>query len=231
MDSNQNVGFCHCCRSETIFQINDEWLRDHYICTKCLAIPRQRHLQLILDSFFKDWVSLNIHESSPSNDFISRYCKSYSCSHFFEGVELGGSNHGFRCENLENLTFPDASFDIFITQDVFEHIFDPAAAASEIMRVLKPGGAHVVTAPKTKGLRSSYARARLEEGRILYLLEAVYHGNPIGDGKALVTWDYGDDFERLIFDWCNFATTTYVTRDRNLGIDGEFLEVFVTKKV
>lgn len=211
--------------------MNNAWLRDNYICTKCFSIPRQRHLQLILDSYFKGWEALSIHESSPSNDLISKYCSAYSSSQYFEGVELGSMNNGSRCENLEQLSFSDNTFDIFVTQDVFEHVFNPDDAAREIMRVLKSGGAHVFTAPKHKEIQKSYPRAKLENGNISYLMEAMYHGNPVGDGRALVTWDYGDDFERLIFEWSKFATTTYVTRDRNLGIDGEFLDVFVTKKI
>jgi hypothetical protein len=95
---------------------------------------------------------------------------------------------------------------------------------------LKPGGMHIFTAPKHKGIKKSYPRAKLTEGRVEYLLEEQYHGNPVGDGRSLVTWDYGDDFEHLLFEWSRCPTTTYVTRDRGLGIDGEYLEVFVARK-
>jgi hypothetical protein len=54
--------------------------------------------------------------------------------------------------------------------------------------------------------------------------------NPIGDGKSLVTWDYGADFENLVNVWSGYLTSTYVIRDRHMGIDVEFLEVFVTIK-
>jgi len=36
---------------------------------------------------------------------------------------------------------------LHLTQDVFEHMFDPAAAFREIVRTLQPGGAHVFTTP------------------------------------------------------------------------------------
>jgi hypothetical protein len=99
------------------------------------------------------------------------------------------------------------------------------------MRVLKPGGAHVFTTPKHAGLRRSYRRAEIDRiGQVKHLKEPLYHGNPIGDGRSLVTWDYGGDFEFLLWEWAGYPTATYVTRDRNLGIDGEFLEVFVTRK-
>jgi hypothetical protein len=226
----RSPGYCHCCRQETVFQINGVWLRDQYVCLCCFSIPRMRHLQHVLDKYFQGWEHKNIHESSPSNDLISRHCSAYSSSQYFHGVDGGSSVDGVRCENLESLTFPDCTFDIFITQDVFEHIFNPDRAAREIMRVLKPGGAHVFTAPKQKGLTASYPRACLVNSQINYFKEAVYHGNPIGDGTSLVTWDYGDDFESLINGWSDASTITYITRDRNLGIDGEYLEVFVSRK-
>jgi hypothetical protein len=110
-------------------------------------------------------------------------------------------------------------------------VFEPGKAVSEIMRVVKPGGAHVFTAPKHKGLRATRQRARLDGNNIVHLLEPQYHGNPIADGRSLVTWDYGDDFELYVWDWCGYPTITYIVRDRGLGIDGEYLEVFVTRKI
>lgn len=45
------------------------------------------------------------------------------------------------------LPFPDATFDRIICSEVMEHIPDDAAAASELARVLKPGGTLAVTVP------------------------------------------------------------------------------------
>jgi SAM-dependent methyltransferase len=228
----KNFGYCHCCRSEVTFSSRKNWLRDYYRCSQCYSIPRQRHIQHILDKYFPCWESKKIHESSPSNNLISFWCEeNYSSSQFFPGVSLGSSTNNVRCENLESLTYPDNVFDIFITQDVFEHIHNPDKAICEIMRVLKPGGAHVFTAPKHKQIRNSYPRNTIYDGQIIHLKEEKYHGNPVGDGRALVTWDYGDDFESLLCKWSGFPTVTYITRDDSLGLDGEYLEVFVIRKI
>jgi SAM-dependent methyltransferase len=208
------------------------WLREKYVCTRCQSIPRCRAVNLTLDKYFPGWERLTIHESSPSeNNFIARHALRYSSSYFYDGAQSGTTHLGTRSENLEALTFPADTFDLFITQDVLEHVFQPDLAVREILRVVKPGGAHVFTTPKHKGLRQTRQRARLDGGRAVHLLEAQYHGNPIGDGRALVTWDYGDDFELYLWAWCRYPTVTYVVRDRQLGIDGEYLEVFVTRKI
>lgn len=227
-----NAGYCHCCRSATKFLIKNSWLRDGYRCKKCNSIPRQRHLQYILDTHIHGWEYLLIHESSPGNRFISNYAKSYTSSQYLPDTPFGQcSPKGIRSENLESLTFPSECFDIFITQDVFEHILNPEQAAKEIARVLKPGGIHIFTAPKYKRLSKSFRRAaKAESGEIEFLHPPEYHGNPVGDGRSLVTWYYGDDFETLLTKWSGLPTTTYVTRDRNLGIDAEFIEVFLTRK-
>ncbi|WP_343499258.1 class I SAM-dependent methyltransferase [Achromobacter denitrificans] len=227
----RSKGYCHCCRSETKFESDQEWLRDHYVCVKCFSLPRQRHVQYVLDNFVPGWESLNVHESSPSVDLIARYCTSYSSSQYLPNTPLGALKDGTRCENLESLTFDDNVFDVFVTQDVLEHVFRPDLATKEIMRVLKPGGLHVFTAPKHRNIPLSYPRAVMQNGAVHHLHDCQYHGSPVGDGKALVTWDYGSDFEYLLGRWTSCPTTTYLTRDRNLGLDGEYLDVFVTRKL
>ena len=226
----RNTGWCACCRADVEFVEMGMWLRDQYLCTQCGSIPRNRALNLTLDKHFPSWTSLRVHESSPSNDFIHRYCTSYSASYLFDGVPRGTLHNGARCEDLEQLTFADGTFDLVITQDVLEHVFDPARALHEIMRTIRPGGAHVFTTPKHRQLTATRRRARLNGAIVTHLLEPEYHGNPIGDGRALVTWDYGDDFEALATEWSGFQTVTYATRDRRFGLDGEYLEVFVTRK-
>jgi hypothetical protein len=226
----KNSGYCHCCRQATEFRCDQEWLRDHYICVRCGSIPRQRHVQHVLDRQFPGWEHLEVHESSPSNDFISRRARNYTASQYFAGVDRGSYVDGVRSEDLEALTLPDESVDVFITQDVLEHVFHPDRAIAEIHRVLRPGGVHVFTAPKHRTLAKTIQRARLSsDGTIEHLLEESYHGNPIGE-KALVTYDYGNDFEPLMSTWAGTSVQAVHTLDRSLGLDAEFNEVFVIVK-
>ena len=129
------------------------------------------------------------------------------------------------------MTFADESFDVFCTSDVFEHVIAPEEAFAEIARVLKPGGVHVFTMPWYPKLATTRIRARLEaDGGITHLEEPMYHGNPLSADGALVTRDWGRDFDDVIHRCSGMHTTIYLERDRAKGLDGEFLEVFVSRK-
>jgi SAM-dependent methyltransferase len=229
-----NRGYCPICESTALFVQRAEWLRDCYVCRKCNSIPRQRAIILVLNQFFPEWKNAKIHESSPggaSSDLIKKYCPQYIPSQFFPDVPPGQLKGGIRCENLEKMSFADRSLDLVISQDVLEHVMHPAAALSDISRVLKHGGAHVFTMPWYSHLAKTVQRARQNEnGVIEYLKEPVYHGNPIDAKGSLVTFDWGADFVDFIYANSGMSTMVYLVKDRNMGLDGEFLEVFISRK-
>lgn len=53
--------------------------------------------------------------------------------------------------SAEKLPFPDASFDTVVCTQVMEHLPHPWIAATEMARVLRPGGHVIVTAPFMQG--------------------------------------------------------------------------------
>jgi SAM-dependent methyltransferase len=57
---------------------------------------------------------------------------------------------------LEDLAFPDASIDAIGIFDVLEHIEYPEVLLSEVGRVLKPGGALIVSVPANQYLFSDF---------------------------------------------------------------------------
>ncbi|PEC50266.1 SAM-dependent methyltransferase [Bacillus cereus] len=228
-----NHGYCVICEKETTFIEQNDWLRDHYVCFTCHSIPRQRALIHVLNTFFPKWGSYHIHESSPggiTTQLLIKNCKNYTYSQYFKNHPLGQYFQGIRCENLEDMTFPNESFDLFITQDVFEHVMEPSKAFKEIERVLKPGGAHVFTVPWYHILTKTLQRARIAKEGIEYMEEPIYHGNPIDENGSLVTFDWGQDMIEYIYKHANMYTIVYLQKDRSLGLDAEFLHVFVSKK-
>jgi SAM-dependent methyltransferase len=140
---------------------------------------------------------------------------------------------GFRCEDLENVTFENESFDLMITQDVMEHVLDPARAFAEIARTLKPQGAHIFTVPLVKKEQPSASRARrTKDGGIDYLCPPEYHANfsSISEG-SLVCTDWGYDISEFIFAASGLYTTTLYIDDISRGIRAELIEVLVSRKI
>ena len=231
----QNPGYCTTCDREVQFVARDAWLRDHYLCSNCGSLPRERALMLVIESYFPKWRSVTIHESSPSDrgasKRLARECSRYVPSHLFPDQTPGTVHDGVRCENLEALTFADASIDLHVTQDVMEHVLQPARIFREIARTLKSGGAHVFTVPMVNKGAPSRVRARLDSrGEISHLEPPVYHGNPISDAGSLVTVDWGFDICRHIHESCGLFTHLIHIDDISKGIRAEYIEVLITFK-
>lgn len=231
----ETPGFCPTCSSETVFRSDSKWLRDFFLCTKCGSLPRERALMLVLERYYSNWRQLRIHESSPADRGASRRirseCADYLASHYFPDVPPGQVKRGFRCEDLERLTFADHSIDIHLTQDVMEHLPDPRAAFREIARTLRPGGAHIFTVPLVNKRNPSRVRAsRGPDGSMLYHLPEMYHGNPIDNSGSLVTVDWGYDICDYIYQETGLVTHTLVIDDLSKGIRAEYIEVLVTLK-
>jgi hypothetical protein len=101
-----------------------------------------------------------------------------------------------RHEDIQALSFPDSSFDLYVSCEVMEHIPDVPAALREAARILRPGGQFIATFPfQTKGA-STVAKAEIRGGEIVHLTEPEYHGNPVDPQGSLVFsipgWDILD---------------------------------------
>lgn len=63
----ENEGYCPVCAQETVFRAERAWLRDHYFCTKCGSIPRERALMRVIEFFCPD-----LEEQGHSRDLTGR---------------------------------------------------------------------------------------------------------------------------------------------------------------
>lgn len=114
---------------------------------------------------------------------------SYICSEFFDDVETGDYYDGVLCVDLCNIPFDDNTFDIVITEDIFEHIVGYDKAMREVCRVLKTGGCHIFTVPLHDGHKTVSRQGK----------KAVYHGDPIhADDGCLVITDWGNDIQEIV---------------------------------
>ena len=136
--------------------------------------------------------------------------------------EFGSVSAAVPSEDLMELSYADAQFDLVITSDTLEHVPDIDAALGETLRVLKPGGSHVFSVPVVWD-RTTRRRATLLAGTLTHLLAPSYHGAPAeGKNDFLVFYEFGADlvdrckaagFEvELLRDEENPAVVTFIAR-------------------
>ena len=228
-------GHCPVCERPTVFTSPTRWLRGNLLCGHCRSVPRERALAWCLASFIPDWRNLAIHESSPAPRSLSQRLKRegrhYIESHYFPDVLPGTMHEGVRCENLEQMSFADESLDLHLHLDVLEHVNQPRACFEEMERTLKPGGRMIFTTPIYPGKLKTERRALYRPEGITFLAEPEYHGNPISEKGALVTFHYGADLPNLIRAWApRCGVSVIALLDPHYGILGPFREVFVVTK-
>jgi len=151
----------------------------------------------------------------------------YTSSYFWDNVPLGQYRGDMRCEDLTRLTFENDLFDVVITSDVMEHVFDPSKAFSEIFRVLKSGGLHIFSIPNAWPFpQESTTRAEIVNGQIQHLEPERYHR--AGDGTpSLVVTDYG---AVLVEDLFNIGYRTQIVRRSSPAAPLYMNATFVSRK-
>lgn len=106
-------------------------------------------------------------------------------------------------QDLERLTFADASFELVVTSDVMEHVRRDDVAHREIHRVLSDGGAYVFTVPHLRSMAQTLVRRRVvdpdDPSRDEDLLPPEYHGDANDpDGGVLAYRAYGTDLDAFL---------------------------------
>jgi GT2 family glycosyltransferase/glycosyltransferase involved in cell wall biosynthesis len=232
----RHAGWCPICERPTTFSATEAWLRDHYVCERCHSLPRERALMVALQTRFPDWRRLRIHESSPEMRGLSaklaRECPGYVASQYDPATPFGTLEPGgrWRSEDLERQSFESESFDVVITQDVFEHIFDTDAAFREVQRTLRPGGAHLLTTPLVRGEAASRRRAERTAQGVHHLEPPEFHGNPMSADGSLVTWDWGHDIVERIRACTGDEARRIMVPIPALGMVAAYLDVIVVER-
>lgn len=228
-------GYCPCCEKEVTFLATNSWLRDSFVCDHCHSIPRERALMIIIEKYYPNWRALKIHESSPTYRGASlrlkNDAKDYIATQYYPNKAFGSVINDAISQDLENQTFADESFDLVISQDVMEHVYDPAKAFSEIERTLKEGGAHIFSVPIiNKHMKSEVWAVKGEDGSPEFLKEAEWHGNPVDSKGSPVTMHWGFDIVDFIKESSGLETTIEYINNLHYGIQAEYIEVLVSKK-
>jgi len=113
----------------------------------------------------------------------------------FVGSEYAESEEEIRSlfpiphQDIQALSFVDSSFDVVLSNDVFEHIPDLDKALIECCRVLGPEGYLVATFPFAFERQDGIRKAVLEDGSVTYLTEPEYHGNPMNPERGSLVFE------------------------------------------
>jgi len=192
-------GTCPVCGQAATFDGFTDNVRESGYCSVCHSFNRQRQMAFVLRQLLG--LPLNAKWSAPRRFALyntettgavhaalsSRL--SYVGSEFFGPDYVSGTIvQGKRHENLQALSFADASFDVVMSSDVLEHMPCPYQAHREIWRVLRPGGCHIFTVPFSHALEHDDVRAVMENGQPKLLAPALYHGDPVRPDEGILVW-------------------------------------------
>lgn len=205
-------GRCNICGCPTVFLDNNALtltklrFRNDLKCIWCGSIARQRAIASVfcelyqpatknLKAFSRLLAEKNIAVHNAAAQEITHTVLStapgYTCSEFFAGVDSGQFHNGIRCEDLQELSFQDETLDLFISEDVLEHVRKPEKAFQSIYRVLKSGGYHVFTVPIYG--EQTLVRVDTSGNEDKNILPPVYHGDPLNANGVLAYNDFGED--------------------------------------
>jgi SAM-dependent methyltransferase len=164
-------------------------------CLRCFSTFRHRAVGAVLGRL---GLRRNAHVYELSSRgalcrYLRRTFARVTVSELFDGVAPGAFRGGVQCQDVQQLTYADASFDVVTSTEVFEHVPDDGRAFAEVLRVLRPGGFLVCTVPLMEAA-ATIERARIEDGAIVHLVEPEYHGDRLrGRGRVLAFRTYGPD--------------------------------------
>ena len=191
-------GTCPVCSAAVQFGAFGDNPREAGRCGACGATNRQRQIGFVLRRILgvpsaealvppASVRIVNTEARGPVHTVLSCH-PAYIATEYWGPEHEGGSTvNGTRHEDLQALSFADASTDIMLSSDVLEHVPDAYAAHREIYRVLQPGGWHVFTVPFHEA-EADDVRAVLRGGRPVLLAPALYHEDPIRPQDGTLVW-------------------------------------------
>ena len=164
-------------------------------CPRCGASAITQSLVDVLAGITRDLSRVDACELSSRGglvDWLAVRAQSLATSEYFQGLASGQTHQGVMCQDVQRLSYADASFDLCTSTEVFEHVEDDAAGFRELLRVLRPRGWLVFTVPlDPNGL--TLERTQLQDGRRISILPAEYHTDSYRGHRVFCYRYYGAD--------------------------------------
>jgi len=200
------IGYCKVCDRPRRFIIQKNKngkivFKETLFCEYCKLNNRKRFML----SFLKEIVQNS--DSRLSVFMYEQITRFFKLAKPIKNIDLVGSEflgydkksgqviNNIRNEDAMNLSFEDNSFDVIVSNDVYEHVPDINKSLKEAYRVLKNSGTLMISIPFLRENTKTIRRATLDEGKIKHVLEPKFHSNPLAQKEgSLVFYDYGWDF-------------------------------------
>jgi SAM-dependent methyltransferase len=237
-------GFCVPCGKTVPFlvdmqsggqRVGNLWVpnwRERLVCPSCGMNNRQRLIAALVRQSVEQYKQMNVYFMEQVTSIFQWAVASFP-RHDITGSEYLGYEfksgdvvQGVRHEDVLNMSFPDNSFDLIVSNDVLEHVPSPEKALQECVRVLRPGGTMLVTIPFFSSRDASVTRAEVVGNTTNHLLPPAFHGNPVSENGSLVFTDFGWDIFRMFLSvgFSDAVMEIYLSRD--FGHLGTGLSVF-----
>lgn len=119
--------------------------RHHAKCPKCGELERARMAMLVFNEIYDDHKAsqTDVLHISPEN-FLRKIFKKKYKSYISSDLYRKDVDHQF---NIEEIPYPDHSFDLVFASHVLEYVKNDKKAINEIKRVLRPGGLAFLPVP------------------------------------------------------------------------------------
>jgi|HubBroStandDraft_6_1064221.scaffolds.fasta_scaffold41958_4 SAM-dependent methyltransferase len=137
-------------------------IRTRFWCPHCSSTDRERHLRLFIDRW-------NIMERvrggavlhmSPEPG-LGGYIESHGLRMYAKG-DIAPSAEGVQQIDLQQIPYPDKTFDIVICNHMLEHVDNVQTALREMHRVLKQGGRAICQTPYASRLTKTFEEPLLQ---------------------------------------------------------------------
>jgi SAM-dependent methyltransferase len=230
----QLEAFCYVCQGTQLFDIENaseevNW-RETLRCEGCGLINRWRSSVHLFEALCKpnDESPIYITEAiTPLYQMLKQRYPETVGSEYVEGRESGevfeAWGHKVQFEDVTRLSFRAGCFDAILSFDVLEHVPDYKQALKEFLRVLKPGGIVLWSAPFSFAEQTEIRASLLVDGTIEHHLPPHYHGDPMSDQGVLCFQSFGVDVLHTMESMgfvnarvCAFSDRAHAYLDRNI---------------
>ena len=215
-------GDCPLCGPTTFLSLKKDPFMTR--CLKCKAnITNLSLIPVIKNHFNNIFQGKRAYELSSYGSTLEWLNKNFNeviDSEYFPNLPTGIKYNGILSQDVQNLTFEDACFDVVTSNQVFEHVPNDEQGYYECSRVLKKGGVLIFSVPLYTTAHTEKV-AYLDNDQVRFLGRSEYHDSRIGGAKsAPVFWRFSINDITQRVKACGFSSADIidVTLSKKQGI-------------